>query len=32
MNLEMSPEEKRKMIYGEYRQGDNLIDKKLNSP
>lgn len=32
MNVEMSPDEKRRMIYGEYRQGDGLIDKKLNSP
>jgi hypothetical protein len=32
MNLEMSPEDKRRMVYGEYRQGDGLIDKKLNSP
>jgi hypothetical protein len=32
MNLEMSPEDKRRAHYGEYRQGDGLIDKKLNSP
>ena len=30
--LEMSPDEKRRAHYGEYRQGDGLIDKKLNSP
>lgn len=32
MNLEMSPEEKRRSLYGEYRQGDGLVDKKLASP
>lgn len=30
--LEMSPEDKRRRVYGEYMQGDDLIDKKLNSP
>ena len=32
MNLEMSPEDKRRSLYGEYKQGDNLVDKKLTSP
>jgi hypothetical protein len=32
MNLEMSPEDKRRSLYGEYRQGDGLVDKKLTSP
>lgn len=31
-NLEMSPEDKRRMVYGEYRQGEGLVDKKLTSP
>lgn len=30
--IEMSPEEKRKQVYGEYNQGDGLIYRKLNSP
>jgi len=32
MNVEMSPEDKRRSLYGEYRQGDGLVDKKLTSP
>jgi len=28
----MSPEDKRRSLYGEYKQGDNLVDKKLTSP
>mmetsp|Transcript_39155 Transcript_39155/g.59720 ORF Transcript_39155/g.59720 Transcript_39155/m.59720 type:complete len:187 (-) Transcript_39155:58-618(-) len=32
MNLQMSPEDKQKSVYGEYRQGDGLVDKKLYSP
>jgi len=32
MNLEMSPEDKRRSLYGEYKQGDNLVEKKLTSP
>jgi hypothetical protein len=32
MNLEMSPEDKRRSLYGEYKQGDGLVDKKLTSP
>lgn len=32
MNLEMSPEDKRRSLYGEYNQGDGLVDKKLTSP
>jgi hypothetical protein len=28
----MSPEDKRRMVYGEYNQGDGLIHRKLNSP
>ena len=28
----MSPEDKRRMVYGEYNQGDGLINRKLNSP
>jgi hypothetical protein len=32
MNLEMSPEDKRRAHYGEDRQGDGLVDRKLNSP
>lgn len=31
-NIEMSPEDKRRSLYGEYRQGDGLVDKKINSP
>lgn len=31
-NIEMSPEDKRKMVYGEFNQGDGLIHRKLNSP
>ena len=31
-NVEMSPEDKRRSLYGEYRQGDGLVDKKLTSP
>jgi len=31
-NVEMSPEDKRRMVYGEYNQGDGLIQRKLNSP
>jgi hypothetical protein len=27
----MSPEDKRKMVYGEFMQGDGLIDRKLQS-
>lgn len=32
MKLEMSPEDKRRSLYGEYRQGDGLVDRKLTSP
>jgi hypothetical protein len=28
----MSPDDKRRQMYGEQNQGDGLIDKKLNSP
>ena len=31
-NIEMSPEDKRRMVYGEYNKGDGLIHRKLNSP
>ena len=29
---EMSPEDKRKSIYGDKRQGDNLVKKKFETP
>lgn len=32
MNVEMSPEDKRRSLYGEFRQGDGLVHKKLSSP
>jgi len=28
----MSPEDKRKSKYGEYMQGEGLVDRKLSSP
>ena len=31
-HVEMSPEDKRRSLYGEYNQGDGLVDKKLTSP
>jgi len=30
--VEMSPDDKRRMVYGEHNQGDGLINRKLNSP
>jgi protein-tyrosine phosphatase len=32
MKLEMSPEDKRRSQYGEFRQGDGLVERKLTSP
>jgi hypothetical protein len=32
MNLEMSPEDKRRAHYGENNQGDGLVERKMNSP
>ena len=30
--MEMSPEDKRKSVYGDKKQGDKLVKKKFNTP